>query len=194
MLRAGFSLRMLGAVQGIRFQWLVGLLILAAGAGCGAGEGRVAPVADPAPYRPVATGEPTQAQPRLPTVGLFLGTHQLTAEVASTPMQIRTGMMFRPSIGENEGMLFVFGAPHRASFWMKNVKVELSVAYLDPEGRVLEIHDLEPGNEVPVASGSTRVQYALETPRGWFESRGLAPGVLVTLESGPLSTLSARRR
>jgi len=194
MLRAGFPLRMLGAVQGIRFQWFVGLLILAAGVGCGAGEGRVAPVVDPVPYRPAATGEPTQAQPRLPSVTLFLGNHQLTAEVARTSMQIRTGMMFRPSIGEDEGMLFVFSAPHRASFWMKNVKVELSVAYLDPEGRILEIHDLEPGNENPVASGSTRVQYALETARGWFERRGLAPGVFVTSDSGPLSSLSVRRR
>lgn len=192
-LRAASALRMLGGVSGKLLNW-IGLLVLAAGLGCDDRAERATAGAGPAAVQPAVPGEPTRGLPRLPTIDLFLGTHRITAEVARSPMQIRTGMMFRASLGENEGMLFVFGAPHRASFWMKNVTVELSVAYLDPEGRILEIHELEPGNETPVASRSDQVQYALETPRGWFERHGVAPGVLVSTEHGPLDTLNTGRR
>jgi uncharacterized protein len=192
VLRRATVLRMLAAVQGEVFRW-IGLLMLAAGLGCDQRAERATAGADPVPVRASVPGEPTQAQSRLPTTELYLGTHRITAEVARLPMQIRTGMMFRPSMGENEGMLFLFGVPHRASFWMKNVTVELSVAYLDPEGRILEIHDLEPGNETPVASRSGRVQYALEMPRGWFDRHGVTSGVLVTTEHGPLAALNAGR-
>jgi uncharacterized protein len=190
VLRRATVLRMLAAVQGEVFRW-IGLLLLAAGLGCDQRAERAGVGTEPAPVRVSVPGEPTQAQPRLPTTDLYLGTHRITAEVARLPRQIRTGMMFRPSIGEDEGMLFLFSVPHRASFWMKNVFVELSVAYLDPEGRILEIHDLEPGNETPVASRSGRVQYALEMPRGWFERHGVTPGVMVTTGHGPLAVLNA---
>ena len=115
-----------------------------------------------------------------------MGPHTLKAEVAVTVDQIRTGMMFRDSIGEDEGMLFVFGRPHRASFWMKNVTVALTVAYLDSDGRIVEIHDLEPGEETPVQSEAAHIQFALETSRGWFERRKIRPGTLVRTELGSL--------
>jgi len=103
-------------------------------------------------------------------------------------------MMFRESIGEDEGMLFVFYQPHRASFWMKNVTVELSVAYLDSEGRILEIHELVPGEEKPVEAAHARVQFALETSRGWFERHEVRPGALVRTASGSLGETSLRRK
>ena len=95
-----------------------------AAAGCGPQAAR--PAAIPQPANALDRGEPARAQPRLPTVKVWLGTNQITAEVAKTPNQIQTGMMFRKSIGEDDGMLFVFTRPHRASFWMKNVTVPLS--------------------------------------------------------------------
>jgi uncharacterized membrane protein (UPF0127 family) len=110
----------------------------------------------------------------------------LKAEIARTADQIRTGMMFRESIGEDEGMLFVFHRPHRASFWMKNVTVELSAAYIDSEGRILEIHELVPGEEEPVEAASAQVKFVLETSRGWFERHQVRPGALVRTASGSL--------
>src|SRR5262245_38463052 len=76
---------------------------------------------------PLATdpGEPKQAQPRLQTLKLWLGSEEMVAELALSYDQVRTGMMFRTQMPENEGMLFAFAAPHRASFWMKNTKVPL---------------------------------------------------------------------
>lgn len=158
------------------------------GFGCGqqVPPGAVASASTAAPAADVAEDLPKRAQPKLPTVDLFLGKHRIKAEVARTLEQIRTGMMFRETMGESEGMLFVFARPHQASFWMKNVTVELSVAYLDSAGRILEIHDLVPGEESPVESADARVQFVLETSRGWFERHDIRPGTLAQTAAGSL--------
>lgn len=126
------------------------------------------------------------AQPRLPTLKVWLGPHELTAEVARAPRERETGMMFRTNILENEGMLFVFPRPGQVGFWMKNVPIPLSCAYIDPDGVILELHDLEPHEEETVNSQSYRVQYVLETARGWFDRQGVATGTVVRTERGTL--------
>jgi uncharacterized membrane protein (UPF0127 family) len=90
--------------------------------------------------------------PRLATVKLSIGSKQMIAEIATTPREVATGLMFRKSIGLDEGMLFVFDRPGRRSFWMKNCDLPLSAAYIGPDGKILEIHDLEPNNTDPVVS------------------------------------------
>ena len=144
---------------------------------------------EPPPAEPIATtvpGIPTKAQPRLPTVQLYIGAQTLTAEVATTAEQVQTGMMFRTNVLENEGMLFVFGFPHRASFWMKNCPVDLSAAYINPDGVILEIHPLEKHNTNSVVAASDNVQFVLETARGWFERNNITPGTLIRTERGSL--------
>ena len=90
------------------------------------------PETAPDPNAQPAQWEPTEAQPRLPTIKLWAGPAEITAELASKPREVQTGMMFRTNIVETEGMLFIFGQPQRASFWMKNCPKPLSCAYLDP--------------------------------------------------------------
>jgi len=155
--------------------WLVG-------SGCGRPD---ASPAEGAPPAVKATG-PQEAQPRLPTVKLWLGTQEITAEIALTPRQIETGMMFRTNITDGEGMLFVFTAPHRAAFWMKNVPIPLSCAYLDPEGMILEIRDMNRHDTNPIVAKSDQVQFVLETARGWFERHQVSTGALVRTELGSL--------
>ncbi len=138
------------------------------------------------------------AQPRLPTLKLWLGGQEITAEVARRSVELATGMMYRTNLGEMEGMLFVFGRPFRAAFYMRNTTVPLTAAYLDPEGRILELHDLEPLNERPVESASEQVQFVLEMPRGWFARHGVATGAVVRTPYGGLGevdwvTLGPRR-
>lgn len=94
--------------------------------------------------------------------------------------------MFRTNITENEGMLFVFPRPGQAAFWMKNVPIPLSCAYIDPDGVILELHDLEPHNEETVNARSDRIQYVLETKHGWFERQGVGTGTVVRTERGTL--------
>jgi uncharacterized protein len=149
-----------------------------------------APVAEPA--RTVFDRDvPT---PKLPTIRLFVGAQELKTELALNELQIRTGMMFRPGIAEDEAMLFVFPVPHQVGFWMKNVAIELSCAYIDPEGVILEIHDMEPQEVRPIQSASDRVQYVLETSRGWFQRHGIQPGTLIRTERGTLRETFFQRR
>jgi uncharacterized membrane protein (UPF0127 family) len=137
---------------------------------------------------------PAQAQSRLPALKLWLGPQELTAEVAQTLVQIQTGMMFRTNINEGEGMIFILPYPQPAAFWMKNCVVPLSVAYIDPEGTIREIHDLQPGNTNPVFSASENIRYALETSQGWFDRNKISTGVVVRTERGSLTETFLGRR
>jgi uncharacterized protein len=160
-------------------------------AGCN--EGKRSQESKPEMTSPVIPGEPTAAQPKLQTIKLWLGAEELITELALNPQQTRTGMMFRTKMAENEAMLFVFGRPHQASFWMKNVDLPLSAAYIGPEGDILEIHDLQPQNTNSVTAASERVQYVLETPQGWFKRHNLGPGTVVRTERGSLAETFFRK-
>ena len=123
---------------------IAGVLVLLA-AGCGKH-----PVDQPPPLplptnfvAQVPSGVPTQVQPKLPTIRMFVGTVPMEVEQALTEKQIQTGMMFRKKMGLNEGMIFVHPDVRARSYWMKNVSVQLSIAYLDPAGKIVEIHDLK---------------------------------------------------
>ena len=99
----------------------------------------------------------------------------IKAEIATTQAQHEQGLMYRKSLKDGEGMLFVFQSDQILSFWMKNTLVPLSVAYISYDGRILEIYDMQPGNLDPVRS-SRSVRYALEVPQGWFGRAGLGVG------------------
>jgi uncharacterized protein len=135
----------------------------------------------------------TNAQPRLQTMKLYVGAKELNAELALKPVEIYTGMMWRTNMAETEGMLFVFSAPEPRAFYMRNTYVPLSAAYIDPEGIIQEIHDLQPLNETPVQSKSANIQFVLEVPQGWFKRHGISTGMLVRTQHGELkNTFSFR--
>jgi uncharacterized membrane protein (UPF0127 family) len=133
-----------------------------------------------------AAGPAIAAQAKLSTLRLTMGSKSVVAEVAITHQQRAVGLMFRKSIGPRSGMLFVYGKPDWRSYWMKNCFIALTIAYIGPDGTILEIHDLEPNNTQPVASRSGNVQYALEVPRGWFVANGVGKGTIVATQKGSL--------
>jgi hypothetical protein len=152
----------------------------------------------PAPPPPPPAGAISfalqEAQPKLPTIRLWLGPEQMDAEMCVTPQQIETGMMFRKSMGENDGMIFSLGSPQQASFWMKNCFVPLSVAYINPEGVIEEIHPLEPQETRPVLSATNNIHFALETPQGWFDRHHVTTGMVVRTEKGSLMETFGQRQ
>jgi uncharacterized protein len=178
--------------------WIAGLG-LAAWAGCSKPKHAVtdsaAAAAPPAPA-PLVPGElaMTNAQPKLPTVKLWLGGAELTVELATTPRQIATGMMFRQTLAETEGMLFIFNHPHRTSFYMRNTTVPLTCAYIDREGIIREIHDMKPLDETPIDADSNDIQFVLEVKQGWFQRNHVAVGTLLRTEQGSLLETFFRRR
>jgi hypothetical protein len=107
-------------------------------------------------------------------------------------VQQQTGMMFRTNLAENAGMLFVLPVPERASFWMMNCPLPLSAAYIDPEGVILEIHDLEPHNTNAVVAASDRIHFVLETSQGWFGRHNVTTGMVVRTEHGSLANIFLR--
>jgi uncharacterized protein len=131
-------------------------------------------------------GHLNHAQPRLPTLKLWAGTNVLIAEIASTQPQVMTGMMFRESMEENEAMLFVFPRPHQASFYMRNTLLPLSCAYIDNDGTILEIHDLQPKNETAVPAATDQIRFVLETKQGWFQRHQVGIGTVISTENGSL--------
>jgi len=142
----------------------------------------------PPPSQPVASTPnlPTAAQPKLPTMKLWLGAEEMNAELALNFTQQLTGMMFRTNMDQSAGMLFPLPSTQRASFWMKNCPLPLSVAYISPDGVIQEIHDLQPQNTNNVTSASANIRFALETSQGWFSRHNIKPGTIVRTEHGSL--------
>jgi uncharacterized protein len=103
----------------------------------------------------------------------------LRAELADTESKRERGLMFRRSLSENSGMLFVFDPPAQAAFWMKNTPIPLSIAFLDNQGRILEIRSMKPLDETVIWSASNAVAYALEVNEGWFDHHEIQTGTKV---------------
>jgi len=99
----------------------------------------------------------------------------LRAEVAVEPDHRRTGLMFRTSLPKDDGMLFIFEEERAQSFHMKNTYVPLSIAFLDRQGKILQIEDMQPKDEGLTAS-KYKVRFALEVNQGWFREVGLSVG------------------
>lgn len=149
-----------------------------------------------APAEPPRTGwaHLDHAQPELRTMTLWLGAEELSAEIALTTTEIATGMMFRKSMPEKEAMLFVFAQPHQAGFYMRNTTVPLSVAYIDPEGAIVEIYDLQPLDENSVTAKSDQIQYVLEVSQGWFDRHKIGVGTVLRGPNGSLPELFFPRK
>jgi uncharacterized protein len=140
-------------------------------------------------------GHLLHAQSKLPTIKVWLGDQELVTEVAREQVQIATGMMFRTNMPENTAMIFVFPEPAPKNFYMRNCVVPLSAAYIAPDGTIVEIIDLQPGDEVGVQSKSDNIQFVMEVPQGWFKRHNITPGAMVRTERGSLlETFFPRRR
>lgn len=111
----------------------------------------------------------------LPMVELAAGIHRIEAEVAATPPQRMEGLMHRRSLPPQRGMLFAF--PHEAQhcMWMKNTLIPLAVAFLDAEGRIINIAEMQP-ETLDNHCAARPARFALEMNAGWFKARGLKAG------------------
>lgn len=117
----------------------------------------------------------TQTLAQMPRVELTASFYRIEAEVAADQASRVQGLMNRRSMAANQGMLFVFTQADRHCMWMRNTFLPLSVAFLDEQGRILNIEDMKPQTENNhCAAGPAR--YALEMNAGWFSGKGLKAG------------------
>lgn len=120
-------------------------------------------------------------------------TQTVKAELAVTPEEQQTGFMFRSNIPEGTGMLFIFEKSQVLSFWMKNTPSPLSIAYIDANGVIRNIFDMEPYSLETISSRSS-VRYALEVPQGWFEKQNITVGDKLKLTDEILKAHDKRQK
>ena len=119
-----------------------------------------------------AQGSP---QMNLQRVELTAGMHRIDAQVAATPLERQTGLMFRREMPQHEGMLFVFEQPATQCFWMKNTPLPLTAAFVADDGSIVNLADMKPLVEDSHCSAKP-VRYVLEMNQGWFARRGIKAG------------------
>ncbi len=116
---------------------------------------------------------------------------KINVEVADTDQKRSMGLMFRKTLDENDGMLFKFKKPDRLSFWMQNTYLPLDIAFLDNDGRIMQISEMYPLSTRMVSSDQ-KCQFALEVNKGWFSRNGIRVGDKINnIESvfGPIKTV-----
>jgi uncharacterized membrane protein (UPF0127 family) len=119
-----------------------------------------------------------QQPQKLPVTSLTAGIHVIKAEVAATEANRQQGLMFREKMGQNEGMVFLFEQPAPICMWMKNTLIPLSVAFIDADGKIINIEDMQPhSTESHCAKKPAR--YALEMNQGWFKQKNIKPGTAI---------------
>lgn len=104
-------------------------------------------------------------------------------QLALSRDEIVRGLMYRDALEPDHGMLFLFPGPGPRSFWMRNTRIPLDLAYVDPAGRILEIRPLYPFDETSVTSRSRNVLIAIEMNQGWFTRNGIRPGATIDLSA-----------
>lgn len=115
------------------------------------------------------------AQNAMPLMELSAGMHRIEAEVAANQQNRMVGLMNRKAMAPQRGMLFVFPQENTHCMWMRNTFIPLSVAFVDADGYIINIENMQPQTEDNHCA-KVPARYALEMNLGWFAQRGISPG------------------
>lgn len=114
------------------------------------------------------------------TITTANGAHEFTIELALTDAQMEQGLMFRPSMPADHGMLFDFKAPTKVMMWMKNTIIPLDMLFLDNGGRVIDVHEHAVPYSTDVIAANAPARYVIELNGGTVARLGIKPGDQVT--------------
>ena len=122
---------------------------------------------------PASTEARASADTWLP---LTVGDKKIDAQLAITTQEKRLGLMHRESMKPDNGMLFIFTEPDQMSFWMKNTRIPLDIAYITPDGVIREIYQMQPFDTSSIVSHRHDIQLALEMNQDWFAKNSIDAG------------------
>ena len=131
------------------------------------------------------SNEPTKPQPDLPKEKLIITTkdgvkHVFNVEMAESPMQQITGLMFRTSVPADGGMLFDWGVPRDSQMWMKNTLVPLDMVFINQDGTIRSISENTVPESLAVIDSRGPVRATLELQGGITAQLGIVVGDKVT--------------
>ena len=121
----------------------------------------------------VATDKPKKKKMKEEFISL-----PLQLEVPQSDGEFKCGLMFRESLEQDRGMLFVFESTDHHSFHMKNTFIPLDIAFINEEGIIESIKELDPQNPIPIYPDG-KIRYAIEVNRGWFAENGVEVGDII---------------
>jgi uncharacterized membrane protein (UPF0127 family) len=108
------------------------------------------------------------------------GLPHLSLELARTPAEREVGLMYRTKMDFNAGMLFVYTADANEGYWMRNTFLPLSIAFIDNDGTIITIKNMQPQTD-DIHQSARPYRYALETNQGWFDAAKVHEGDKVIL-------------
>lgn len=126
----------------------------------------------------LAAGGALAQQTSFGSTKLSAGMHLIKAEVAANDPQRQQGLMFREKMEGNNGMVFVFDQANTQCMWMKNTLLPLSVAFIDDQGKIVNIEDMQP-QTLESHCSKKPVRFALEMNLGWFKQKNIKPGMTI---------------
>ncbi len=155
------------------------LLMLGLIAACSPAGSKASVSASRQAYDPASGRHPVSGLAVIPlTIERASKRHTFKVEVAASPAEQQQGLMFRTTMGPDEGMLFPSTMPETRAFWMKNTVMPLDIIYIGQDGRILNIADAKPYDETPLYSKGKAIA-VLELNAGRSRVLGIAPGDLV---------------
>ena len=123
----------------------------------------------------VTSAKAQEPQTNLQRTAIQAGMFQIDAQIANTPQQRQIGLMFRKDMPTHEGMLFIFEEPQKQCFWMKNTLLPLTAAFVDDDGGIVNLVDMQPQSTDSHCSEKP-VRYVLEMNQGWFAKKKIGKG------------------
>lgn len=114
----------------------------------------------------------------LPIIPLTIGKETIQVEVATTPSSQALGLMYRKTMPESSGMLFVFQQKAGHCFWMKNTDLPIAIAFLEDDGKIINIEEMQAQTEDNHCPAKA-TRFALEMNAAWFSKRNIRPGKVV---------------
>ncbi len=107
---------------------------------------------------------------------IIIHNKKLIVEIADTPKAHQRGLMFRKSLADNHGMLFIFEYREILSFWMKNTYIPLDIGFFDENKKLIEYHTMKP-RSLDSTTSSKEAKYALEVNKNWFKKNKIKKGM-----------------
>jgi len=143
--------------------------------------------ADPGQPQKTGAAKPTYVSTDKPKKKMSESTDFITlplnVEIPNNIRDFNLGLMFRESLDNSSGMLFIFDEVAEQSFHMTETRIPLDIAFIKEDGTIESIKELEPFDESPVASDG-EVLCALEVNRGWFAENNVEVGDEIDIEEG----------